>query len=135
MIILILIAIITIFLIVILIRANKQNPTPVQPRKVNKDLECCGMHDVCEAETLLTLSEEIIYFDDEELDQHKNKNLEDYSTDEIDEFRTILLELQRHEVSGWLKSLQLRKIPIPDPIREEALMIIEEFKQIRAKNK
>lgn len=103
--------------------------------KQNPNLECCGAHEVCEAETLLTLSEEIIYYSDEELDAYRDKESDAYSEEETEEFREVLLTLQMHEVTGWLKSLNLRRITPPDSIREEALMIVDEFRQIRRENR
>lgn len=103
--------------------------------KPNPNLECCGEHEVCEAETLLTLSEEIIYYSDEELDEYRGKEANEYTEAEEEEFREVLLTLQMHEVTGWLKSLQLRRIELPVSIREEALMIVDEFRKIRQENR
>lgn len=107
----------------------------IEEVKQNPNLECCGAHEVCEAETLLTLSEEVIYYNDEELDAYRGKEGDGYSEAETEEFREVLLTLQMHEVTGWLKSLNLRRITPPDSIREEALMIVEEFRQIRRENR
>ncbi|MCF0191085.1 MAG: phospholipase [Marinilabiliaceae bacterium] len=102
---------------------------------VDKNIECCGEHDVCEAETLLTLADEIIYFSDEELDAYRGRDVDSYSDAEIEEFREVLLTLQQHEVSGWLKSLGLRHIALPAPVREEALMIVDDFRIARRNNR
>jgi hypothetical protein len=90
------------------------------------DADCCGAHDVCESETLLTSKPEIIYFEDEELDRFVGVNKNSITDNDIEEFREILYSLRDEEVSEWLKSLQLRKITIPDIIKEEALMIVSE---------
>lgn len=105
------------------------------PRVVDKNIECCGEHDVCEAETLLTLTEDIIYYSDEELDEYRGREEDAYSDDEIEEFRDVLLTLQQHEVSGWLKSLSLRQINMPYQVKEEALMMVEEFRWARRENR
>ena len=86
--------------------------------------DCCGAHEVCEADSLLSNSDKIEYYEDEELDVYKNMHIEDYSDEQIEQFREILLTLRDIEVSGWLKSLQLRNINPPEIIREEALMIV-----------
>ncbi len=108
---------------------------PTLPRVVDKNIECCGEHDVCEAETLLTLTEEIIYYSDEELDAYRGRHEDEYTDDEIEEFRDVLLTLQQHEVSGWLKSLNLRNIEMPFQVKEEALMMVEEFRWARRENR
>lgn len=134
------ICLITILFIVYLIRSHKQDLPEIKAaeeakKKSNPNLECCGAHEICEAETLLTLSEEIIYYSDEELDAYKGREADSYTADEVDEFREVLLTLQLHEVTGWLKSLQLRQICPPSSIREEALMIVEDFRRIRKDNR
>lgn len=92
---------------------------------------CCGAHEVCEAETLLTLTDEVIYYDDEELDRYRGTAADDYSDGAIDEFREVLLTLQPHEVAGWLRSLGLRGIEPPAEIRDEGLTIVGEFRDER----
>lgn len=95
---------------------------------------CCGAHEVCEAETLLILTDEVIYYDDEELDRFRGKGPDDYSADEADEFREVLLTLQPHEVAGWLRSLNLRRVEPPADVRDEALMVVSEFRDERRAN-
>jgi hypothetical protein len=136
---LILILLSTVALVIVLAHSYKKNMVErVQHEsttKTNPNLECCGAHEVCEAETLLTLRDDIIYYSDEELDAYVGVGGANYTDAQIEEFRDVLLTLQMHEVTGWLKSLQLRGIEVPLPIREEALMIVEEFREIRSKNR
>ena len=87
---------------------------------------CCGMHEVCEKDSLLSESPEIIYFADEELDAYKGREAFDHKSEEIAEFEDVLLTLKESEVSEWLKSLQLRGIVPPQSIMDEALMIVSE---------
>ncbi|MDO4462216.1 MAG: phospholipase [Bacteroidia bacterium] len=108
---------------------------PSLPKAVDKNIECCGEHDVCEAETLLTLTDDIIYYSDEELDAYRGREEDQYTDSEIEEFRDVLLTLQPHEVSGWLKSIQLRRIEMPYQVKEEALMMVEEFRWARRENR
>ena len=35
--------------------------------------DCCGAHEVCERDSLLSKTDEIVYFDDEELDRLKGE--------------------------------------------------------------
>lgn len=132
---LILIGLVTLALIAFMIFNTKKEEKSKPESLSNPNLECCGAHEICEAETLLTLKEEIIYYSDEELDRYRGISADDYNKEQIEEFRDILLTLQMHEVTGWLKSLQLRQIDIPSAIREEAFMIVEEFRQIRMNNR
>lgn len=135
--ILILIGVVTVALIAVLVKVSKANPGAVaerdeaEPRSHVPPVACCGAHEVCEAETLLALSDKVIYYDDEELDRFRGVGADGYDDSAIDEFREVLLTLQTHEVAGWLRSLALRKVEPPAEIREEALMIVSDFRDER----
>ena len=137
-----LIGIVTIVLVGVLIVSNKRNRESAEEIERQKGeaeeehshtppMACCGAHEVCEAETLLALSDKIIYYDDEELDAYRGRSATEYTDAEVDEWREILLTLQTHEVAGWLRSLSLRGITPPEEIREEALMIVSDFREER----
>ena len=87
---------------------------------------CCGAHEVCENESLLATNAKIIYFDDEELDAFKDREPESYTNEEIAQFDEVFMTLRENELVDWLKSLQLRHVPLPECIKEQALMIISE---------
>lgn len=88
---------------------------------------CCGMHITCGRDSLLaSVSEKIEYYDDEELDRFHGRGADGYTADEEDEFRDILLSLRPEDIAGWARSIQLRGIELPAPIREELLMIVAE---------
>ena len=89
--------------------------------------ECCGQHEVCEKESLLAaVSKQIEYYNDEELDRFRGKDASAYSETEIDEFRDILYTMRDYEVAGWVRSLQLRGVPLPDALKDEVFLIIGE---------
>lgn len=89
--------------------------------------ECCGQHEVCERDSLLAaVSEKIEYFDDEELDVYAGRPADAYSESETEIFRDILLSLLPDDVAPWARSLQLRGIELPAPVREELLLIVGE---------
>jgi hypothetical protein len=89
--------------------------------------ECCGQHEVCERDSLLVaMSKKIEYYDDEELDAYRGTEPDRYDEKEVEEFREVLYTLRETEVAGWLHSLQLRGINLPEPLKDEALLIIEE---------
>ena len=87
---------------------------------------CCGEHLVCERETLLQTNAEIIYYDDEELDELAGIDPNDYSPEQHEALRAVFTTLQEKDVPGWCRSLQLRNILLPSDIREEALLIVRE---------
>lgn len=71
-------------------------------------------------------TEPIEYFDDEELDRFRGRAADSYTTDEEEEFREVLYTTLNREVADWLRSLQLRGIALPESLRDEALMLVEE---------
>ena len=92
-----------------------------------QDMECCGQHETCEKESLLAaVSKQIEYFNDEELDRFRGKESDAYSSDEIDEFREVLYTMRDDEVAGWVRSLQLRAVELPDDLKDEVFMIVGE---------
>ena len=97
-----------------------------EPKEVEEE-ECCGEHQTCEKDSLLTaVSKEIEYYDDEELDRWKHTPADQYDDEAIDEFQHVFYTLQETDVAGWVRSLQLREIELPDLIKEEVFLIIRE---------
>jgi hypothetical protein len=89
--------------------------------------ECCGRHEVCERDSLpVAAGKETEYYDDEELDAYCGTAPDGYSDSEIEEFREVLYTLREAEVAGWLRSLQLRNVSLPEQLKDEALLIVEE---------
>lgn len=88
---------------------------------------CCGAHEICEKESLLAaVSKNIEYYDDEELDRFKGYSSNSYSSGEVQEFADVLYTLRSEEVAGWVRSLQLREIELPDQLKDEIVMIVGE---------
>lgn len=97
------------------------------PEVQEVDAECCGQHEVCEKDSLLAaVSKQIEYYDDEELDQFIGRSGDEYTAEESDQFRDILYTMKDDEVAGWVRSLQLRGIDLPDDVKEEVFLIIGE---------
>lgn len=91
------------------------------------DMECCGQHEVCEKESLLAaISKQIEYYDDEELDRFKGRGGDDYTEEEAEEFRNVLYTMRSEEVAGWVRSLQLRQVNLPDDVKDEVFLIVGE---------
>lgn len=94
--------------------------------------ECCGQHAVCERDSLLAgVSPEAVYYDDEELDAFRGRSPESYSQEETEMFRDVMLTLLPDDVAGWGRSLQLRGIEMPEPVRDEFLMLAAEIRSSR----
>jgi len=91
------------------------------------DFVCCGQHEVCEKESLRTRVQDIDYYEDEELDRFRGRTA--YSEEEVEEFREVLYTMRTDEVAGWLRSLELRQVPLPDELKDEVLLIIGEQRQ------
>lgn len=87
------------------------------------DPECCGAHEICDLD-LKKLNEEIEYFDDEELDLFISRPENKYSEEEIDIFRDILYTLKPQEIREWITSLEIRKVNLPEPLKQEVLSLL-----------
>ena len=97
------------------------------PEIVEADAECCGQHETCERDSLLAaVSKKIEYYDDEELDRFQGVEADAYDEDAVNEFRDVLYTLKDIEVAGWLRSLQLRAINLPDELKDEPFLIVGE---------
>jgi hypothetical protein len=91
------------------------------------DMECCGQHEVCEKESLLAaISKQIEYYDDEELDRYKGRGEDEYTEEEAEEFRNVLYTMRSEEVAGWVRSLQLRQVNLPNDVKDEVFLIVGE---------
>lgn len=102
---------------------------------VEDDSQCCGMHITCEKDSLLaSVSKEIEYYDDEELDRFRGRRSTDYADDEIEEFRNVLLTLLPGDIAGWGRSIQLRGIELPGDVRDELLLIVAEARKSSVHN-
>ena len=97
------------------------------PEVKEVDQECCGQHEVCEKESLLAaVSKKIEYYDDEELDRYIGVRPDAYTPEQEDEFRDVFYTMQSEDVAGWVRSLQLRGIALPEGIKDEVLLIVRE---------
>mgnify|MGYP003307908895 CR=1 FL=1 len=101
-----------------------------ESKPIVDDSGCCGQHLVCERETLLQSNAEIIYYDDEELDQFAGIEPDSLPEDAAEQIRAVFRTLQEKDVPGWVRSLQLRNIQLPYDVREEALLIVRERRKM-----
>lgn len=104
------------------------------PEVQEVDSECCGQHEICERDSLLAaVSKQIEYYDDEELDQFIGKAGDAYTEEETEMFRDVLYTTLDVEVAGWVRSLQLRGIELPDDLKDEVFLIIGERRNVEVK--
>lgn len=88
---------------------------------------CCGQHAVCEKESLLAgVSSNIEYYEDEELDNFRGIKPDEYTDEQIEQFRDVLYTLKPDEISGWARSIQLREINLPTAVKDELIMLAAE---------
>lgn len=98
-----------------------------EPAPLPTEGGCCGMHMTCERDSLLAaVSPNIVYYDDEELDRYRGTEPTAYSVEAVEEFRDILITLKEDEVAGWVRSLQHRKIALPEELLPEVFLIVGE---------
>jgi hypothetical protein len=110
-----------------MLRRGEISPEEI-PQEVNPvDMECCGAHEVCEKDSLLAaLSKQVEYYNDEELDRFRGREGDEYTPEEADEFRDVLYTMRSDEVAGWVRSLQLRMVNLPDEVKDEVFLIVGE---------
>ena len=90
--------------------------------------EGCGLRSICPSEQLLAgeCKQEIIYYDDEELDGFAGRDEDGYSPDELEQWRDVLYTLQPGDLLGWGQSIKHRGLVMPAAIREEFLQLAAE---------
>ncbi len=106
-------------------------PPEHTPQAENKPVAggCCGQHAVCERESLLAgVSPKVVYYDDEELDNYQHTPSDQYTDEQIETFREVLYTMRTDEVPGWVRSLQLRKIELPDALKDEIVLLVREIR-------
>ncbi len=99
-------------------------PQAPAPAPAAADGECCGLHAVCEKQAAAADGPD--YFDDEELDRFAGRDAATYTPEETDEFRAVLYTLIPSDVFAWGASLTRRRISLPDPLRDEWIMLCED---------
>ncbi len=90
---------------------------------------CCGTHEICEKDSLIAaFAEKPEYFDDEELDKYSNRDSSGFKEDEVEEFREVFYTILDEEKPRWVRSLQMRSISVPDQMKDEVLMFVNELR-------
>jgi len=109
-----------------LLSHNKKGESSVILADSSSCSTCNGDDPKCEQLCMMeAATREIEYFDDEELDRFKGRQGNQYTDDEAEEFRNVMLTIQQNEVSAWSRSLTLRGIEVPYQVKDELLMLME----------
>ena len=111
------------------IETNPQEKLPSAPEEKEAPEICCGMHLVCEKTSLSIVTDDVEYYDDEELDRFVGRSPESYTSEETEEFRDVLMTLLPGDVAGWARSITLRKIELPYEVKDELLLLVSEMRQ------
>lgn len=85
---------------------------------------CCGLHVICEKTG--QINEPPVYYDDEELDRFAGRDATDYTDEETEEFRDVLLTLLPSDAPGWSVSLEKRRINLPADLIPELELLLSE---------
>lgn len=114
-------------------RKNKNNsvsePLSEPTNDTSESEACCGLHLVCEKDSLSPMSAEIIYYDDEELDRFVGRQPDSYSPEETEEFREVLMTLLPEDLAGWARSVTQRRLQLPAEIHDELLLLIRDLRE------
>ena len=90
---------------------------------------CDGNDPKCEQVCMMeAATKEIEYFDDEELDKYSHRDSSAYVENEVEEFREVFYSVMDEEKPRWVRSLQMREIPVPDQLKDEVLMFVNELR-------
>lgn len=118
----------TIIGVALLVKANKKEgkTDKTQEEVVAPPSDCCGAHEICEFDEMKMNESHIEYYDDEELDEYKNIDENQYTNNQIEQFREVLYTLKTEEIKYWLLSIERRHIQLPAILKSEARMLMAE---------
>ena len=90
--------------------------------------EACGLRSICPSEQLMAgeCRQEVIYYDDEELDSFLGRDEDGYTPEEVEQWRDVLYTLQPVDLLGWGQSIKRRGLMMPASIRDEFLLLASE---------
>lgn len=102
---------------------NNQRPAD-NDQQTTENAVCCGLHAICEKTG--QINEPPVYYDDEELDRFAGRDAGDYTDEETEEFRDVLLTLLPSDAPGWTISLEKRRINLPETLKPELDLLLSE---------
>lgn len=123
--------IVLIIFLLIVIRLSKRNqirPLESEPQEEIQQVvsDCCGAHEICEFDSSVFDADQIVYFEDEELDELRNVREDELTTKQIEDLREVLYTLQTNEIRKWMNSLASRHIHLPAILMQEARHLMAE---------
>ena len=108
--------------------ADSEETSPQPAESAEQEDGCCGLHLVCEKDSLSPMSAEIEYYDDEELDRFIGRDGSDYTPEEVEEFRDVMMTLRADDVLGWARSITQRRLELPSDVRDELMILVNEVR-------
>ena len=126
------IAVLTIVIIVLIDHFVNKKDKYTSPSNKTEETDCDGQSSEscgsCTEDCILfnKVTKPIEYFDDEELDAYKGKTGDQYTEEETEIFRNIFETLKENEVRDWVNSLQQRSIELPDSLKDEIFLILND---------
>jgi len=123
--------IVIVVIALIIVRLSDKNSEPSAETETRNEIgknrsDCCGAHEICEFDASLFESNQIIYFDDEELDELRNIREDELNAKQIEDLREVLYSLRTDEIGKWLNSLSSRHIHLPAILQQEARHLMTE---------
>ncbi|MBO6250878.1 MAG: phospholipase [Muribaculaceae bacterium] len=89
--------------------------------------DCCSTHATCPSTQLLAAEcGPLAYFDDEELDDYRGREAQDYTDDEVEQWRDVLMTLRATDLLPWRQSVKRRGLVMPQAIADEFLLRVAE---------
>ena len=107
---------------------TEENAIPDNPPVQGCADEGCGLRPICPSEQILAgeCKQEVIYYDDEELDAYAGRGADDYTPEEEEQWRDVLYTLQPTDRLGWGQSIKHRGLVMPAAIRQEFMQLAGE---------
>ena len=107
-------------------KKNASEPDVVQADSASC-ATCSGADERCEHDCMLEAAvRDVEYYDDEELDKYIGRDSSDYSDSEAEEFAEVFYTMRPSDVKGWNRSLTLRQINLPNQLKDEVIMVIND---------
>ena len=105
---LILFFLLTLVLIILVFSSFIRKNNKIEPQSIIEPTsDCCGAHSVCEQDTLLSSSNKIVYYDDDELDILIGVIPINFTNEQVKMLSHVFLTLKESDMAGWLRSLQI----------------------------
>lgn len=103
---------------------DHESSTTENGKRKTENAVCCGLHAICEKTG--QINEPPVYYDDEELDRFAGRPATEYTDEETEEFRDVLLTLMPSDAPGWSVSLEKRCINLPAELVPELELLLSE---------